>query len=842
MDPSSGVAPDQAAGPKRVRSIARTRADQPCHLFLKQKTDYVDTVNQESERERIYTYVTLTKRYRGDHFGFFASDNSGQWIPVNNPGLKKVNVVAPVVRSNNKNWMEASCRLQVTAQNSDPEVSGGADIAQALLDKIIERDWTEQLEEMISELAQLSGAYFLYSRYNKNLGPMLRVPQMARQDFTVPGKFSCATCGSDGPREDAEITGGCPAPGCGAAVTLTDPIVLKNINVPSGYDEQRGGDSETVIYTSYEMKVDERNSKGGDLSKCRWVRNNYLVYRNELEAMRPWAKLDGKGTDWSEGLRQQRALETSAQTGDNLSTDNQANSDRDEDLLDFKRYWFDPKALMGWVCPHDWKFGDEERGFVFEIKAGQTFDEVFLDEEGQPLPFKGLYVERVGDEVLYIGNEDFREHWSVGHWQMDATSFWGKAQEDLLDLQEMRIEMVNIFFQAGMAQSLPVLVIDGMMFDGEDFVNDPGSIVRTRKGYDRGGRPISDFVHQVEPVGPGSEMFGFYNLLVQSTDESSGVAPVSVGQGDPNNKTYGGQQLLAQRAVGLLVPSQKNKARAKREWAFQQLELIQEFYTPDRYVPVESRYGEQWKEADVAAFRKANIREDYRITYAEGSDMPQSLQEREVKLVGLLQSGILQDPTIPLQLKQMLIRMSGVDYDLENYDSEIRVCNARLRRMDRVIKMIEQGGMPYVVDEMGPVVDDYGRPAIDPMAVGQVLNSPGCEIMPESDSIVVHAEFWKDQIMAEAANETPNPFRLAVLRARMIEQASGAAAMQGMGNQLAVDASAPIGEADAGAKDAEFDRQEKGKDADAAREVAKNEAMGPKGPPSVSAPRLSAPA
>lgn len=798
----SGVAPENM----RRRPRGRRRADLPFDEFVKQKCDYIDRVNEDAERERIHLYVTLSKRYRGDHFGFFASDNSGQWIDVRDPGLKKVNVIAPVVRANNKNWMEAAVRLEVSPSTSDPEVAGGADIAQALIDRLSTRDWNEQVEEMISELAQLSSAYFMYSRFNKQLGPVMRVPTMARQDHRQDGAFA-----------------------------------LEGLQTFGDYEELNGGDTETEIYTSYEMKADERNAKGGNLSKSRWLRNNYLVYRNELEELRPWALLNGRGGGWSEGLRQQRALETSAQTGDNLGGDERDGAgDRDEDLLDFRRYWLDPKAVAGWVCPRDFTLGSAEDGYTFTIRAGQTFDDVFVDEEGAPVPFEGLYLERVGDELLYVGNEDFRKHWSVGHWQMDANAFWGKAQEDLLDLQEMRIEMVNIFFQAGMTMSLPPLIIDGLLFDGEDFVNDPGKIIRTRKGFNRDGKPISDFVHQLFPQGPGPDMFNFYHLLVQSTDESSGVAPVSVGMGDPHNKTLGGQQLLTQRAVGLLVPSQKNKARCKREWAYQQLELIQKYWTPDRYAPLKSKFGEEWKEADVEAFRKANIREDYDIGYVEGSEVPQSLEEREVKLVGLLTSGILQDPIVPLQLKQMLVRMAGIDYDVENYESEIRVCNARLRRMDAVIAQLKELGVGYLFDEMGPLVDPFGRPQIDPLAVQQVLYAPGCEIMPEADNLIVHMEFWKDQLMAEAANNSPDPLRVAVFRARLLEQAQGAAGMQAAGNQLAVAAAAPIGEADAQAKDAENDREETAKDNDAARQIEVSRATEPQptGPAIASAPAL----
>lgn len=834
VNQTSGVSPEQSPQAKQRMRPRGRRAfrDLPAELYIKGKLDYIDRLNEDAERQRIFTYVTLTKRYRGDHFGFFSSDDTGRWIDVKDIGLKKVNVVAPVVRANNKNWMEASVKLEVNARTSDPEAAGGADIAQSLVEMLCGRDWDEQLEEMISELAQLSGEYFLYSRYNKDLGPKLRVPQMATRDHTVDGSYYCANCNKGGKRQQAFDAGGCPD--CAKPVTLQDPIEMKGLNVPDGYEEESGGDSETRLFTSYEMKVDERNAKGGDLSKCRWIRNNYLAYRNELEEMRPWALLERKGSNWSVGLQQQRALETSAQTGDNANGQ-EDNGDRDEDLLDYRRYWLDPKAVAGWVAPSDYSFGSEEYGYVFTIKAGQTFADVF------PEGFEGLYIERIGDEVLYIGNEDFRKHWSVGHWQMDATSFWGKAQEDLLDLQEMRIEMVNIFFQAGMTMSMPPLIIDGMMFDGEDFVNEPGKIIRTRKGFARDGKPISDYLHQLEAQEPGSGMFSFYQLLVQSTDESSGVSPVSVGQGDPANKTFGGQQLLTQRAVGLLVPSQKNKARAKREWAYQHLELIQKYWTVERYKPIKSKFGDEWKQADVEAFRNANIREDYEITYVEGSEIPQSLEQREIKLVGLLQSGVLTDPTVPLQLKQMLVRMAGVDYDVENYEAEIRLCNARLRRMDKAIMQVNAMGGPYLVDEMGPMVDDFGRPQINPMAVQTVLYSPGAEIMPESDNMVVHMEFWKDQLMAEAAKNMPDPFRVAVFRGRMMEQAQGAAAMQAAGNELAVKAAAPVGEADAGAKDAEFERQEKSKDGDSARQIAVHKATQPQitGPPTASAPALA---
>ena len=840
------VSPEQAPQ-KRLRPKGRRRADLPFPDFIKNKLDRIDRLNEQEEKRRIQTYVTLTRRYRGDLLGFFASDNSGTWIPCNNRGLKRVNVVAPVVRANNKNWMEAAVKLEVTASNSDPDVAGAADLAQSIIDMVAKRDWNEHFEEMISELAQLSAAYFIYSRFNKELGPKIKVPRMAQKDITVPGKYVCQNpeCGSVGPRENAEITGGCPEGGCGAPVTLTDPVVMPRMQVPDGYDEQPGGDTESVLFTSYEMKVDERNAKGGDLSKCRWVRNNYLVYRNELEMIRPWALLDGKGGDWTEGLKQARALEiTSAQTGDGLNSTDGAD-DLDEDLLDYRRYWLSKKALAGYVSPCDYKHGDEAYGYVFEIKEGQTLDDVFLDEEGNPLPFEGLYVERQGEEILIYDNEDFLKKWTAGHWQMDATTFWGKAQEDLLDLQEMRIEMVNIFFQAGMSMSLPPLIIDGRMFDGEDFVNDPGAIVYTRKGFDHATQPISDFIHQMFPQGPGSEMFGFYSLLVQSTDESSGVSPVSVGQGDPANKTAHGQQLLAQRSVGLLVPSQKNKAKAKVEWAYQQLELIQKYWTPGRYVPIKTKYGEEWKEADIEAFREINIREQLVIGYVEGTETPMSLDQRAQNVGVVLSSGLLENPAIPVQLKQMVFRLAGIDYDIDNFEAEIRLCNARLRRMEKVIADYEQRGLAWVIDEEGmPAMDPYDNPMVNLQAVKMVLNAPGCQVIPESDNHAIHAEFYADQLKAEAAKDDADPFKIAVLRSRIQEQAFQASEGGKTANALAMNAQQPVMDQQTGIQDEEAAKQsareETSKDNDAARQVATQEAMGPKGPPNVSAPAISA--
>jgi hypothetical protein len=823
MEQPTAIAADQAPT-ARKRPLGRRRADLPFDQYILQKLNWIDRLNEQQERQRIQTYVTLTRRHRGDLLGFFASDGSGTWIPCENRALKRVNIVAPVVRANTKNWMDANIELEVTAASSDPEVTGGADTAQSILDMLCERSWDEHWEEMIAGLAQLTGVYFIYSRFNKSLGPKLKVPRMARKDVSLPGEYP------------------------------EQPIESPGMNVIDGYDEQPGGDVESVLYTSYEMKVDERNTKGGKLCKGRFLRNNYLVYRNELEELRPWAKLQGSA-EWSEGLKYQRALEVSAQTGHSLWADSEEGGDRDEDLLDYRRYWLDRKFLMGYVSPADYSHGDASLGYSFDLQAGQTLDDVY------PEGFEGLYVERNGDELLMFDNEDFRKHWTAGHWQMDPTTFWGKAQEDLLDLQEMRIEMVNIFFQAGMSMSMPPLIIDGMLLDGDDFVNDPGAIVYTKKGYDR-SQPISSYVHQMFPQGPGPEMFNFYQLLVNSTDESSGVAPVSVGQGDPSNKTATGQQLLTQRSVGLIVPSQKNKAAAKKDWGYQQLELVQKYWTTGRYVPIKTKYGEEWKEADVEAFRKADIRNDFVIRYVEGSDVPQSPEEKAQKLFTLLQSQIIENTLIPVQLRQMAIRAVGVDYDLENFESEIRLCNARLRRILKVIELFEQNGMAWLIDPQGmPAVDQYGQPMIEPQAVLMILNAPGCETIPESDDHTIHTEFWSDQLKAEAAKDDADPLKIAVFRARIKEQALAGATMQAAGNQLALMAQAPMMQAQGQAQQAEGDHEEQGKqqdhqreqqaaesqasrdeatkDNDAARQVAVHNATNaPTGPPTVTAPAL----
>src|ERR1700682_1675210 len=755
MAETSLVSPEQAPTAP-LRPKGRKRADLPFSDFIRGKLDRIDSLNELQEKRRIQTYVTLTRRYRGDLLGFFASDNSGTWIPCNNRGLNRVNVVAPVVRANNKNWMEAGVRLEISARNSDPEKAGAADLAQSIADLISKRAGNEHFEEMISELAQLSAAYFIYSALNSELGPTIKVPRVAKR----PAQYFCPNCGSNGPADKA-LTGACPEENCSAPVSFVD-----SMQIPDGYDQQPGGDTETKLFTSYEMKVDERNCKGGELKDARFVRNNYLVFRNELEMLRPWALLDGAG-EWTEGLKQVRALETSsAQSGDVSFAG--GDNDQDEDLLDYRRYWLSKKSLAGYLSPCDYQHGDAKYGYSFEIKAGQSLDDVFA-EEG----FAGLYVERHGAEVLLFANQDFLKKWTVGHWQMDATTFWGKAQEDLLDLQEMRIEMVNIFFQAGMSMSLPPLIIDGRMFDGEDFVNDPGAIVYTRKGFEHEGG-IEKYIQQMFPQSPGQEMFGFYNMLVQATDDSSGISPVSVGQGDRDNKTAHGQELLTQRAVGLIVPSQKSKAKAKIEWITQQLELVQKYYTPERYLPLDTKYGEEGKQADIEPFRNANVREDFVIGYIEGSEVPTTLNEKARNMGTVLASGLLENPNIPVELKQKVFRLAGIDYDIENFEAEIRLANARRRRIDKEITLHEQNGQAWVMDPQdgAPQLDPYNQPIPNPQAIMMLLNAPGCAIIPESDSHPAHAGFWSNQIKAEAAQDNADPFKLAVYRMRLKEHVS----------------------------------------------------------------------
>lgn len=742
----------------------------PFDEMIRLQTKSTKDVTKEGREQRIREGVVMWKRFIGDYYGVWDTELNS-YLEVPSDGLMKYPIIGPVIASTSANWLDAKVRLELTGASSNPEITGGIAVCRAIHNFLSDRDWTETNEEMMSEYAQLLRNYFVYSGFSKDsiAGKMTiaHTEQVEEQPEQIQ-QFACGECGETGPWTEAanETEGPMTCPACHKPSAHLEeapaPGAMETREQVAGYQSVSEGDNFTKIIPPFLVNVDETRAKAGKVEDAQWINYNELNKRYELEAMHPGLKekLQGReGMEWDPGVDWWHALETGVSRRVGLRT--RRNRYRPDDLLQRSHWWFDPIVHRNWKSPSH--FEHQESGFI--IEQGQTLAEAF---EAMGKEFTGLYIAFCGDVILWIDTESKNDCWDCGLWMMNAASFHGKAREDLLDLQTAINEWFTMFWEHGIHSAHPHTILDGMMFDGQDFRNKAGGYSYTRKGLAR-NQSIGNYVHTMERGQLGTDIFAIWTGLLQGAEDISGRSKASVGQSDSNNKTAQGQMLLARRAIGLMVPSQKSKTKVFKGWTRKQLRYAQQYWSDDRIRSVMDQEDHSFDDADIFAFRNLDLTRDLVIKEVEGSDIPVSLAEKEAKLLAVIQSGILFDPNVPDEIKSRVLRYAGIDYDVNNYDRDFRYINSVYNKIIKAVDFANERGIGYMMTPEDPAVPGSGGLMLNPETIQRILTMPGIEILPRNFNHMVAVEFLNDHIMAIASAEDPDMLLLRVLQTKVDE-------------------------------------------------------------------------
>lgn len=759
----------------------------PLDKMLLRRTERWTKENEHGERWRTAMAVTLHRRFMNDYHGYWDSQlNSYLEVPAQ--GLMKWPVIGPVVRANNSNWLATRIQLEITSTSSDPVKMGGERVATALFQNLYENLWTDTEEEKMALYAQLSFNWFGVSGCSSRQGKAtVKLPKLRQETRDEKeAEWQCSECGASGvmPAEDVEdsdLAEPLECPACGKKGATGEVNKTEStIETVEDYDEVSQAENFFKILPSFLFRVDEVNGKAADLTDCQWVNMNRLSRRYELrenygeEAVEGLEPTDGQ--QWLDPVEWWHRLESG-----NIATEKghkaHGGAGNDDDLLQESIWWATPASVASWKSPSDYK-----HSCGFSIAAGQTIEEAFK-QAGKT--YRGLYFVFVGKKLLYICPESHNDVIVSGLWIMNGASFWGKGQQELNDIQEAANAFFSMFYEYGMHSSLPQRIYDGNMFDRKDFKNRAGGMTPTRKGFMRNGKPLRYFIETLEPGRMSPDLFVIWESLIREGGQDIAGTPKSVvGQTDPSNRTAGGQSLLTQRGLSLLIPSQKSKGQALRRWARQQLKFVQDYWTEDQIRQVLSRADQSWEAQDVEAFRALDLRTDLVYRVVAGSDIPVTHADKEMRLINAVASGVLINPQIPVELRQQIARFSNIDYDPDNIERERRHQSQVLRKLKEACRYIEKTGMGYVMGPAGVIAN--------PQAVEQILSLPGLEILPRSENLPFAKAFFDKEIVAQHTAERPDQLLLAVLERRvdlLIQQQAtndaDAARMQGALQQAA---------------------------------------------------------
>lgn len=712
------VAP-QAASPAQD-PIAKTH-ELPLDKYLLNVDRMVkDEAESDEAKLRAQTIITMCRRYRGttpsDLFGFW---RGGVW--ADSPRFSQLhgtNIFQALVHGAEAGFMQAQISLDIAAKANNFENRAVEKIARSIYE-VLKREQWDGKEQQIFHAAMLKLNAIAISRFNKSGGPKLPVPNFEQIAYQQSGTWVCPGCYASG--EGLSGTEECPA--CGTPVSyLQDPQQVQDYAV-GGYGEIDAGKTELIIADALDVTVDDRSGVAADISKSQWVQWRYFANKSELKKLYPHLVLKGK-PEWAYTTRLKVALKR-YESGEAMPK-----SAAEKNLYEVKQTWLDRCEYEDYVAPTSATIGG------VSIQAGQRLTDLFPE---------GIVFGVVNQEVAFIDGEDKNRRIKSCVWLVDPNSFYGLGARSGLPIQK-KINQLDNMAMEGEARSMKGSIvyhpeaIDGAHLEGAN------TNIPLRPDFALGGEPIKNFIMPVEVSGLSAASVAFLGTQVDTMQRVMGIPDVTLGEGDSAIKTATGQQLVAQRASGLMVPAKVSEGQMKVGWLKDQLDLIQTYYSPEALVKFGSRYGEEWLDDEVRAFFEADLTDAVSIQIVEGSEVPESRADKQMKLRNDIAAGFI--PLTPeLQIK--LAQQSGYDgIDVNDYESNAKLAEKRFNVLKQQIAN-PQLEMAYQQAEMMLTDPKTGMRAADPSGtkipnpiVMQILSAPQFQVNDQAENHQQHSEFW----------------------------------------------------------------------------------------------------
>lgn len=749
----------------------------------------IEKKSKAGDDARAQVAVTMTRRFRGrsvsDRFGRFKSDGSGAWLGDKSKqterlaNMRHLPIVKPAVRANMAAMVTARVRLLVDAAGKGGRMEGAAGVAAGIIEYLDghPEHWDGRLENRINQMCQLSWGYFIRSRHNpRKQGEQTAETGWGEETETLPGEYACA-CGAGGffeheyTRDEASGLPLTACPKCGETAEVVEEPRPVQIGVPR-VGKKNSGDSETQVVSSFNVRVDERYSQGGNLDAARWFEYRHLQPAEEVEAENPDFQ-PGTPAPWSFALKWQRALESGDDSCLKWGKGDWGKCEEHEVREISVRpevYANRGPERMSYV----WKDGRgepmlrEDGTPVFAIRKG----EVLVDK------FPGGFRFKVTADKLLPGSpeepglceHDFRREWKYGGYMPDAFSFWFHPATELEVLQNDANNYYTIDALYRERHGRNNLIYNGQAFDDADFESD---FTPTKQGFDLGEQgDIRRHAVQMETPSMSNALEGL-NFIFDIAPTVGGPQPAAVGAPSPG-EPYSAQLLQRQSSLGLLAPSQESKAGVKCGWGRDQLRLAQS-WPPERFARIRARHGEEWKEEDIEAFLECDVDNDLVVSFVQGSEIPSTLIERDLKYREFLSQMVnlataLERPDlITLDMVAQAAELAGVDYDIGDNEADRRLAKSRLDCIKRGLK--QAGGFP--LEE----------------AVAQVLGHPKLRVLPRENH-PTHIDFYADQQRALMAEDAPDFPLVEALEGMILrhEQGGVAQAQNVTADEIAADA------------------------------------------------------
>lgn len=709
----------------------------------------------ESERARInaQTIIQMCRRHRnmtpGDAFGYF---KNSVWCEIPEfATLHNVPIFQQLVVGAESNFAQADIRLDVKANTQEFKNRSVEKIAKDIYTILDEKQWTESVRAEAFYAAILKNNAFYISRFNKDKGDDVPVPKFDQVKYQTGGMQQCTQCYKAN-EMDADT---CEC-GNDSFTMYEEPQTVED-QLVSQFELVKTGEAELVIKDGLDVSMDP-NGKPADIKSCQWiVIRGTLVQKAELKRLYPHLKLEG-APKWSYQTRLKMGL-IRFQNGEVGPT-----TESDKTLYEPIQHYLRLNEYQDYCAPSQFKLGNK-----VILERGETFKDKYP---------KGMVFEVVNEnEVCFVDGEDIRVSSSL--WISDGLSPEGLGAKAGLGPCRSANMLVNLGMEGESRALTGALIYYPEVIDG-NHLEGANTNIPTKPDFALNGRPLSDFIHPVKVSGLTQETLALLELMKQHAQEAMGIPDVMIGQDTSTDKTFGGQALRSRNALGLLTPKTQSTARAKELWLAHQLDIIQQFYSPEALRQFGARSGNEWQDDEIQAFFDADFDKAITISYIEGTEIPESRFDKQMRLRQDVAAMLI--PLTP-ELQHQFAKESNYDApDVNNYESNLRLAEKRYRVVSEAINPEMDQAYQQTQMMIAGVVDPQTGQPVPNTIIMQALNNPMLQVYPEVENHDQMMAFWGQKVREMAASVNASPLLLAMCDA-MVQKHKGVAVNVGMEQQ-----------------------------------------------------------
>ncbi len=580
-------------------------------------------------------------------------------------------------------YMQNEPLIEPLPSNDDADAQGAANAARTAL-KIIKRDCKYDYLRVIEAIyLRLFGNSFRYSYFSKDprYGYVTQ-PVWGQGSATLsPGSSLCPNCG---PMEGQFSQ----CPGCQAPIANQSPAVVSQVPVQVGTTTYPKGQIVTEVVNPLEIYI---RSSSYDLWHAPFLVRNRVVDRLALQAAYQDVKLapsadEGGGEAYATG-------------GDLGLIYLQSLADLPGDPTQYAA-WYE-RATAAAKC--------------LLIEAWLRPSAYFFDKDLAKEYPDGLYIAKTGDTLLEARNESLDDRWTHYVYCPVPGRIWGDGDDDLIPKQLMLDETDRLILRNQGYNSSPILVIDSQRIDKNEVVNDPSTIIEVKPA----GRPVSEAFGTISSQALSSETWQWRAAHLQDLQYHARVAPSAIGQHEEGVNTFGGQESMAAKSAGSLLPNLMLWKAADEMWATQVLKLAAENWLDERTMAVEG-IQKQWEFSKLKG-SALNLDKIHIVTRV----LPINPQEQQA-ITEAVAAGALnpQDPRV----QQKLLELYHLPKELTSFTEDAK---AQWKEIEK-IKQTGQQIQPMMIRDNDAVHIDICR---------QWLNSDEADTRPDLVPVILqHAQ------------------------------------------------------------------------------------------------------